>query len=231
MGGAIKVIIKHEGIVHKQTRWTNLIPRFVLTDKFVEGDVLHIHDYLNAESAYSDPSDDFSPDGYGLLVFDFDAKRIYDCQGYTGLNQYDSVHLLVQTQHNPALEQLKKDPDWEVNAWRRMWDKKMLNVFQYHFNEPEIVKILELDVSFDEVCKIMSDHHPTAKSRRKFKKLTDEERIRGFNVKWKEMGWEYKTYRENAEGYSEYYEDIKSNYNLTADECKNWEEWIKNENS
>lgn len=114
MGGTIGMIIrKPDGETVPMLRWTNILPHFLSRTDFLRGDFdswwaefsksweLMRDDYQRNEStgrfeqgmttAYF-PHDTLSPEGYGLVVVDFQKKKVSHLQGYCSLGAEQPMH-------------------------------------------------------------------------------------------------------------------------------------------
>ena len=106
MGGSIRVIIVKDKIVTKKTRWTNSLPSFVQDSNFIDCKKEWVDEYINSPSDYTTPQNDFSPEGYGLDVFDFDKKIIYSCQGYCSYKAIDFIDMLFYEESKEVIKEL-----------------------------------------------------------------------------------------------------------------------------
>ena len=250
MGGTIRVIHVIDKQIDKQSRWTNSLPEYVKTDKFISGDRKWINDYLTRKSAYREDDESFSPNGYGLDVFDFDKREIHTCQGYCSYSEisYATVWLWLD---GGILESIEKkengktitvlsvvtseDPNFYPPIVERMWDSGMVSVI---LENSRIIKSKEeLDnISFLQVLQEMKKYdrnkfvssamkrgYDTGLKSLKKSKINSS----SFYVEWKKMGWKLMQYSEDKKGWTEFYENMKNNYPLTDEEKKLWEEKIE----
>lgn len=206
MGGAIRIIIIKDNIIHKQTRWTNPMPYFVEHYKFIERNNEWWNEYINQESQYKHPDDDFSPDGYGLVVLDSDNKRVFDCQNYSFLRTIDKTGILLEMS---AQQKNEYYPD----VVKKMIEKSMLKEFSFGTKN-----ISEITNSFEDIMKLYNKQKiPFSVS-----SVPDF-----FYIDWEKFGWEFKKFEESEEGYANYFEVVKKYYQLTNSEKNSWATWIK----
>jgi len=215
MGGSIRVVTIKDGVTKCTSRWTNVLPHFVKHDKFIEKDERWIKEYINQNSEYSDGSDNFSPEGYGLDVFDFDRKKIYTCQDYCGYDTIDYVAIeLYVTDRVMGIDNNDTD-EYYPSVAKRMWDKQMISsrIISLGTNEEDMTFIK----TFDEAMKIGKQ---LFKDRAKI--FNNTKKYLEFVINWKQFGWELKEY----ENWRKYFNNIRLAYNLNEEEIKGWEERI-----
>ena len=82
MGGTVAVTVrKEDGTVIPMHRWTNSLPYWIKTRKFIENPSKTMEEYI-----YQDQEDSeafVAPEGYGLVVIDLKEKKILSYQDYT----------------------------------------------------------------------------------------------------------------------------------------------------
>jgi len=106
MGGTLGVTIRDlDGTVHRMGRWTNPTPYFIHNLHFIEKDRAYLQAYLDEwykmrsdwlqfgntpqnpspmSACYADDANMvLAPQGYGLLVIDYQTGVVLHCQGYT----------------------------------------------------------------------------------------------------------------------------------------------------
>lgn len=254
MGGAIRVVHRIGGSIDKQTRWTNSLPAYVKNADFVNGTPEYIEEYIKRPSEYRHPTDDFSPDGYGIDFFDFESRTIHTMQGYCDYTDIEYSSIFIYLTGNVAGYTLVDgqlrlkthsydDPDFFPTQVMRMWDLGMLSVVTYtgKRNEPwnpEFEKVLtpeELPGVFYAEClasmeKFETEHrgygNPLFEPLYPNLKEKNIPAITGFKINWKKFGWTIKDYPENdPEGIRSFYMNVQSL--LTDEEKKEWEEWVE----
>lgn len=119
MGGTIAVTIRTpDGQEYRMARWTNSLPSFTKSLKFIQKDSEHIQEYMkpyfemkedykqnhrtgkfkfNMTGCYN-PWGQCAPLGYGLVVIDMVNNIIADSQGYTHLTEIYSGHVALDSQ-------------------------------------------------------------------------------------------------------------------------------------
>lgn len=212
MGGSIRVVVKADNQINIQSRWTNPLPDFVKHPLFIERDPQHIAGYLSGESPYRlRPQDElFSPDGYGLDVFDMDNKRIYTTQGYCS---YDQLEF-------PGISLDRREPA-QVQRYRDLWDKKYMGLlhfkkFDQNWRDPANQTLTVTgELSYDEALKLLEKDHR--------KDFHDGSQYVWFKVLWEQNGWQHKRYEETAAGYEAMLADLQADgYNLSAASLEDW---------
>ncbi len=112
MGGQVRVVFKHKSKVTSFVAFTNSITRILKSDEFLNGDVSEIYesieyfkkmkaDYLENKDTgnYSDCNapfygvynDEINPVQYGIILIDFDDKKISSCQNYSNFSTLHST--------------------------------------------------------------------------------------------------------------------------------------------
>lgn len=105
MGGSIALTLRtRDGQVFKQHRWTNPLPFFTKNPHFFEEDNDdYIEEYLNREND-DEPWRFLAPMGYGLVVIDFQKKRLLSMQGYCSFD--DELFSFYEHNEDPGVEGL-----------------------------------------------------------------------------------------------------------------------------
>lgn len=222
MGGAVRVIVKKNDIIYKQTRWTNAMPGFVNHDKFIEKDEAWWDQYINQKTYYS-TAGDFSPEGYGLVIFDFDAKRIISKQGYCGFDDisYSAIWLELEgcvIGIDPA------DPDeFLPTIVKRMWEKEMLKVISWDRVTNKWILEKTFDgKSYDEVWNFIEKNEKKSHKSNRPKKG----KIYQFKVNFHKFGWELHEFGDYTP-WEKILKLVQEHYTLTDAEVKNWDNWIE----
>ena len=260
MGGSIRVVTKIDGVISKQTRWTNSLPQFVKNESFLNCDREYVQEYNNRESKYRESNETFSPNSYGLDFYDFDSKKIYTNQGYCGYSDIDMTEIFiylhgrvanVSTKNNgsliidPILDDSKFFFPTEV---KKMWESNMLscNVFTGSKKDPlydpmynkSISKEDMGNISFETCLALMekfgsSQRVPFGLNQKSriglfsmFLDKTIKHKIKGFNINWKEHGWELKEYDESELGFKLMLSDLQKDYVLSDTDIKEWDQFI-----
>lgn len=219
MGGTIRVITVVDNNVYKQSRWTNPLPDYVKTDKFVKCDRIWINDYLSHydSSAYAEKEETFSPNGYGLDVFDFDNKRILTSQGYCSYERIDwsAIYLYMA---GCVITDLPVE-DQTPTTTKRMFEAGMLGMVDWGMKE------ISLPNTFDEALKIMeeTDQYRFHKHSQPPPKVI----AIGFSILWKKMGWDLIQFEESKKGFKEMLDYCNKNYTLTEKDVKVWKKFIR----
>ncbi len=95
MGGQIRVVYREEnGTVHKRTRWTNRLGRFLKSHHVAERNHDHMMEYFGPDEriepqrlSHDDHTVPLAPHQYGIVVVDFQANQFMATQNYTSLNR------------------------------------------------------------------------------------------------------------------------------------------------
>lgn len=210
MGGAIRVITIKDGTTHKQTRWTNSLTYFVHHDKFIEKNSEWWNEYITKETDYSSAADDFSPEGYGLVVLDYDKKLIFSCQ------EYSSLRNIYKTSVALEMDYVESNLDYHFpTVIKRMISKGMLKESTWNSNETPV----EILLPFDQIMKKYADEID-AKSTGWLKKCDS---LQNFYIDFEKFGWEYNSFEKDEKGYQEYYIQLQKHYSFTESEQKHWE--------
>lgn len=233
MGGTIRVITVLDSKVHKQSRWTNPLPDYVQTDKFVEGNKEWVEEYLShyETSAYAENDETFSPNGYGLDVFDFDNKVLLTDQGYC---QYDRIDYATVALHlgGNVIHGRKKE-DVPPATTRRMFEKGMLGLVNWV--DGKGFQEVECPDTYDEAWKIIQDTNEYRWNTPRrgldftgFKKVKKPKvQAMSFSILWEKMGWKVIKFEESKAGFKKMLEYCKKNYNLTEEDINDWKEFLK----
>jgi len=223
MGGSIRTVHVIDKKYDIQTRWTNSLPEYVKSSKFVLSDMDYIKSYLNRKSEYRNEKETFSPTDYGLDVFDFDNKTIINCQGYC---RYDDIsYCVVSLYNNQSYASIdddngkititpitKEDEEFYPTEVKQMWEKNMLSV-DLRIRHSDIDKIKNKSdygkTSFEDILKQMANFEDR------------DNGIASFKIKWADFGWKLKVFEpDNLLGFYNY---IKENYKLTSEDINDWE--------
>lgn len=215
MGGQIKVIIREEnGKIHKHERWTNPMPYFVKTSKFLEKNKAHIKNYIqncNKEKTCSN----LSPVDYGIVVFDFKSNIILSCQSYTGFNFIRNG--LVEAYINEDWDlfiQCEGYTDEELKNFKNLFENKKIISYNLLKNDNSNEKIF-----FDSTDKIFLKYLIDKDKR-------DEICVCGFNLDLSPFAL-FK-FSENAEGLKEFKNKmIELNFVFSTEDNKEWDNYVK----
>lgn len=223
MGGSVKVILKKNDILYKQTRWTNPMPGFVQHDKFFERDEAWWDQYINQETEYKSPDDDFSPEGYGLVILDFDAKRIITRQGYSFFDaiHYSAIWLELD---GGVIGADPNDPDnYLPTIVKRMWEKGMLTAVYYDKKATSFNIDYNLaSKTYEEIWDVFEKNDGRSRNLISF----INPRYYEFKINFDKLGWEYHKISESTP-WAEMLELVKKYYTLTDSELKNWDKWLE----
>ena len=99
MGGGIAVTARRaNGEILRMCRWTNPLPFFFQNMRFVGGDESHLDEYLEQWHDFMRQApegdemdremvahDKLAPYWYGLVVIDYQTKKVLSLQGYSAL--------------------------------------------------------------------------------------------------------------------------------------------------
>lgn len=93
MGGRVVVAIRRQnGTEYISGRWTNPLPHWLSNPKFWEdGEV--VDDYIKAGLANNTPEDRVCPEEYGVVIIDFQTKRVLSRQDYCGIGETNCTFL------------------------------------------------------------------------------------------------------------------------------------------
>lgn len=93
MGGRLAVAIRRgNGTEYISGRWTNPLPGWLSNPKFWEdGEV--VDEYIKSGLANNTPVDRVFPDEYGVVIIDFQTKRVFSRQDYCGIGETNCTFL------------------------------------------------------------------------------------------------------------------------------------------
>jgi len=204
MGGSIRIVTKLNNELHTHTRWTNALPEYVMSDKFIEKDEKYIKKYLEnyKTSQYKLDIELFSPCDYGLDVFDFDKKVILSNQGYCAYDMIETVSISLSLRYTNFT-----DRNEEILKTKRMYDKKQLSLVK-GYDEQSVVEQPE---TYEKAWKLMDDSGE----------------VINFKVNWEDFGWKYIRFEESEKGFIEMLDYCVKNYKLTLEDIKDWVTFIK----
>ena len=193
MGGSIRTIIIKDDKIHSLDSYTNGLPDFVKNDKFIEGD----DEYLNKFIAYYISNQPFAPEGYGIDIFDFDKKKIINCQGYCSYDKYDLTSIDIHKM-GMIISDVDKS-NLPPQSTKRMWDKGMMKLdFENNMTFEESYKYLGKKKSF----------------------------FVGYDIKWEDFGFEYIRYYDDFEGSVKMLEYVLNlGYKLSNEDIDTWINW------
>lgn len=250
MGGKIRVIHIVDGETSIQSRHTNPLPEYVKNMKFIKGDREYIKEYINTPSSFREKREYFSPNGYGLDIYDFDKKIIYNCQSYTHLKTIQRVSLLLYYKGNvigPDGVITPDSPYFFPSEVKQMWDENILRVASVkdingsgkdednymHWNKEE------LKMSFEEVYEHMLDFDSFIRRYfgakrgnvldkiRMWTNCEPEIKISHLEIDWEAAGWTYKHFEDDLDGFKAMFEDVQKHYQLSERDKKKWEIFLK----
>lgn len=208
MGGAVRVIVKQDDVIHKHTRHTNALPDFVKSDKFIECDKKYMNDYLNVKSDYSSDKDTFSPDGYGLVVLDMDSKTIISSQGYCSF-EYIMLTTYALYEMGCVMGVDKDSPYYYPNTIKRMWEKDMLSATESYLSEGKVESKL-INPSFEELHSMAIDR--------------DNQQHVNLFINWDKFDW---TLIELGEGdIINLFKEVTDRYLLEDEDLDDWKSYI-----
>lgn len=226
MGGAIRVITIVNNTIHRQDRWTNSQPNFVHNPLFFERDPAYIYRYLTSNDDPSDTS--FSPDGYGLDVFDFDNKRIYTCQGYCRYGSVTGTSVFLMLSSYDLQDRLKCIAHLDVMLTKGYLGIQRVVDPNKHVFFPDNLELVEPCpypvFSLTELVELMDKtNHSNAKklSKSRYPLYAD------FKCLWEANGWELHEYREDLKGAKQMLADLKQHYPLSEKDEADWVEWFE----
>ncbi len=150
MGGSIGFSIREkDGTEHRMCRWTNSMPYFINTPKFIHQDPQHLKKYLNTwyemvdsykSGAYKNeqftmadvyaPYPFLAPMGYGLVVVDYKSLNVLHLQGYTSFGR------LLPSDINSATQGYEENSDEYLNDIKQLYaENRIINVKCYDKRE------------------------------------------------------------------------------------------------
>ncbi len=127
MGGSINVTIRKEDeTVYNMSKWTNDLPWFCQNVKFYEINNKHIQNYIDKTQPNEFTS--LNPDGYGLVVFDFNTKTILSNQNYINFDVISISSLRIETFDSENTLPLY-DEYSTTNNVKKLLDKKIIKTY------------------------------------------------------------------------------------------------------
>jgi len=233
MGGSIKTIIIRDEKQNILDGYTNSLPEFVKTDKFIDGDKEWIDEYIKCY--YN--SKMFTPNDYGLDIFNFDKKEILTCQCYCSYNniEYTSISLYMGGHVLTTTENQDKPPF----VSKRMWDKGMIRLTANFYDEKN-KKFINTDnvdqkSSYEDSFQYLKDNNPmSTKIDRESLELNQLERYQNgienlpssYKIRWEDFGWKLKTFEDSFEGSIEMLDYcIANGYKISKTEIDEWVDW------
>lgn len=140
MGGSIRVIVREEnGKIHKMVRWTNQLPYFVKNKKFFDADKDYISEYVNRLDGYRVDDNIMAPECYGIAVFDFTKKKIFNMQGYCSFSDIADSELYLSRD--------MQESDDIFNSYKKakeMFDSGYLKFQQVSYNKKDYKNTYEI---------------------------------------------------------------------------------------
>lgn len=222
MGGIVSVTVRRKGEEFRMQRWTNSLPWFALNDRLYEGGEDHLNDYLeqwllmkgdyeknkdtgkfeyNMTDAYF-PSSGLCPDGYGLVVVDYDTKTILSMQDYCYFNDINTAGIL-----------LDKDNTSEESRYaifKRLVEKGYIDSVHNSKGDTDVSSMNFTDIEAKYLGDITDSYYFTIKSDWNVLYFQpDADGVKQFKAKVEELGFELS---DTEEGY--WQESIKD-----AQEC------------
>lgn len=156
MGGNVGMIIRKEnGEQIAMSRWTNLMPHWFKDIRLYRGQTQQWYDdfskeWLLMKNDYEQHKDSknyalpmtsvyfphvtASPDEYGIIVVDFQHKKIYSSQDYCNIGSLSFYHMWSRRQD-----------EQDIEALQQYYEQDMLKSIQYYCSENQ--KTLTLDIS------------------------------------------------------------------------------------
>jgi len=252
MGGSIRVVHKLNGVITKQTRWTNSLDDYVQNSQFIKSDPEHIQEYLNRPTDYGEPPEHFAPNGYGLDFFDFDKKEIHTWQGYTSYQDIEYIALFLWLLGHVSTingvvdgkvyltRSTDQDEYFFPHEVRKMWNENMLSGITYtgsyedHWMQ-ENIKILSKEEmgnpTFEECLSMLENtHEPIGGKKRLMYAEHYKEgfpKITGFQINWSNLGWTLHEYPETLQGLKDMKAAIEIDNPFTPEDEKVWEEFME----
>ena len=219
MGGSVAVTARRaNGEILRMCRWTNPLPFFFQNMRFVGGDESHLDEYLeqwhdfvlrsqkdNKWDREAAAHDKLAPFEYGLVVIDYQTKKVLSLQGYSALNTVSNLDFLEDCPYagsqewpSPELLGLIKDgrvkflpsgrntppDDWKtVTTWEdgRALSRSEQNKFPWFQVDVEPWEFLR----FDESAKGVRKFHDHLVHEMGFRLTVEEETLwKAFERQW-----------------------------------------------
>ena len=226
MGGSIGITIREEdGTIHKMCRWTNSMPYFFRSIKFIEKDKEYLKEYLNVwyemVKEYEDaqngikplpeitmvdvyaPFPYLAPMDYGLVVVDYMNNKVLHSQGYSSFVSKINESTIYLELKNPE----------DSQEWEQLCNQKKLLLESKYYYELNKHEEINKEVSFEEIKSLVS---------------TKERDIIGLDFKIKTEPWEFIRFEEDENGIKNLKLEIeKLGFHFTEKENEMWNEYIE----
>lgn len=195
--------------VHKRK-----LPVYIQNDKFIDVDENHINDFLNRCENHN--QEYLYPDGYGIVIVDFDDKEIYDLQEYTSLHIILGGELMLEYRENV----------FDGNKIESVHDKA------YRLHEKGLLKGLtkereEIDISsysFDYVIQQIAMTYPGSWDlKHLFSKHTLS--INDLLINWEKAGWNLYEVPEDYDYIRKLKRIVDRKYGLSDFSKEKWDEF------
>jgi len=210
MGGTVSVTVRRKGEEFRMQRWTNSLPWFALNDRLYEGGEDYLNDYLeqwllmksdyeknkdsgkfehNMTDAYF-PSSGLCPDGYGLVVVDYDTRTILSMQDYCSFNDINTAGIL--------LDKDNKSEDSRYSIFKRLVEKGYINSAYTREGEIDISSMSFTDIEEKYLGEITDSYYFTIINDWDVIYFDDDaDGVRAFKDKVEELGFELSDTEEN----------------------------------
>ena len=243
MGGSIAITIIKNGERIHMTRHTNIMPYNLHHPDFLNGgktydDFIEHFEQIkdNPEFIYSNPWD-FSPEGYGIVIIDFDRRKIYSSQGYCAIGSklinMKGYHAKLTKDGTAAIEyHLPK-----TSSIMLSWPQKGFTItVEPSEDDAELFFTLLRTESVNRVESFTAEPSEIIRQGRagyhtfikKVIKTIFNKKWRGFFVVYPYMqGFEILDYTGDIAGL---FNVIKTEYELSDEEKSGWTEYIRNRN-
>jgi hypothetical protein len=231
MGGSIRVIIREEdGKVHKMIRWTNQLPHFVKNKKFFDGDKEHIKEYVNRGDGYTHHDNIIAPDGYGITVFDFMNKKIFNMQGYCSYEDISDSELYMGRD--------MENKDERFNSYKagvELFEAGYLKYRKVTYNKDDYRGTYNIEdmepIPLDDFIEQRWGGNIIKGIRNMFGQVTNGKIVTEvkLEIDYEKLGWELiDNHREDADELFRIYEKMYENgFEFTYEDNKVWEERMR----
>lgn len=236
MGGTVAVTLrKPDGTEYRMNRWTNSMSWGICNLKMLNSDEQHIEDYLHQWKEMRDdyernkdsgefehnmtdcyfPSDGLAPCGYGLVVVDHINKVILDMQGYTSFDTICAASISLEHSGN-VLGVQPADADSETQ------------IFKEFLKAGKIGGVLTRD-SYNENTPREDWYRPVTETFEEIIAELTSDRRDWFDFKVDLSPWSYEKFEECSPQALRAYRArlIELGFELSDEENKVWDEWIK----
>jgi hypothetical protein len=225
MGGSIGVTIREEnGTIHKMCRWTNSLPDFFRSIKFITKDKEHLKEYLKVwqemvteynEAKKGDkplpkitmvdvyaPFPYFAPMNYGLVVIDYMNNKVLHSQCYSSF---------VSNIHKSSIKEDFRDAEYK-DIWMQLCkENKLVLVETFNYVTQKEQEINE-EINFEGLQTI----------------IDSKDRNQDYIFKIKTEPWEFVRFKENREEAEKFKSELEQlGFWFTHKENIIWERWIK----